>query len=109
MDIVLRFLHNLGTGSSLPKTTLRAKINGVWARGACKNLGPPFSATIEASNFKFGIQLGLGEELAKKQLLRPNWRGSGLWDHPEIWNPLFISATIEASNFKFGIQVGHGK
>jgi len=75
MDIVLRFLHNLGTGSSLPKTTLRAKINGVWARGACKNLGPPFSATIEASNFKFGIQLGLGEELAKKQLLRPKLVG----------------------------------
>jgi len=84
---------------------------GVQARGASKNIWDPLfiSATVEASNFKFGIQLGLGEELAKKQLLRPNWRGSGLWDHPEIWNPLFISATIEASNFKFGIQVGHGK
>jgi len=35
---------------------------GVWARGACKNLGPPiYSATVEASNFKFGTQLGLGE------------------------------------------------
>ena len=32
MHIVLKFLHNLGTGSSLPKTTLRAKINRVWAR-----------------------------------------------------------------------------
>ena len=59
---MLKFLHNLDTGSSLPKTTLRAKINGVWAKGACKNLGPLFiSATVEASNFKFGIQLGLGE------------------------------------------------
>ena len=45
---------------------------GVSARGACKNLGPLFiSATVEASNFKCGIQLALGEELAKKQLLRP--------------------------------------
>jgi len=63
MHIVLKFfLHNLGTGSSLPKTTFRAKINGVLARGASKNLGPLFiSATVDASNFKFGKQLGLGE------------------------------------------------
>ena len=33
------------------------------------------SATVEASNFNFGIQLGLGEELAKKQLLRPKLAG----------------------------------
>ena len=40
---------------------------GVWARRACKNLGPPiYFCNVEASNFKFGIQLGLGEELAKK-------------------------------------------
>ena len=33
------FLHNLGTGSSLSKTTSRAKI---WSGlGAFKNLGPP--------------------------------------------------------------------
>ena len=42
------------------------------------------SATVEANNFKFGIQLGLG-------------------------NPLFISATVEASKFKFGTQVGLGE
>ena len=28
MHIVLIFLYNLGTGSSLPKTTFKAKING---------------------------------------------------------------------------------
>jgi len=33
------------------------------------------SATVEASNFKFGIQLGLGEKLAEKQLLRPKLAG----------------------------------
>jgi len=39
-------------------------------------LGPPFiSATVEANNFKFGIQLGLGEELAEKQLSRPKLAG----------------------------------
>jgi len=31
----------VGTGSSLLKTTFMAKINGVWSRGACKNLRPP--------------------------------------------------------------------
>ena len=38
------------------------------ARAASKNLGPPIriSATVEASNFKFGIQLGpLGFGLPK--------------------------------------------
>ena len=38
------------------------KLMGVWARAACNNLGPLFiSATLEVNNFKFGIQLGLGE------------------------------------------------
>ena len=31
--------------------------------------------TVEATNFKFGIQLGLGEELTKKQLLGPKLAG----------------------------------
>ena len=49
----------------------------VRARGASKkNWDPLFiSATVEASNFKFGIQLVLGEGLAKKQLLRPKLAG----------------------------------
>jgi len=56
------FLHTLGTGSILPKTTFMAKINEVWARGASKNLGTLFtSAIIEASNFKLDTQLGFGE------------------------------------------------
>jgi len=29
--------------------------------------GPSISVTFKASNFKFGIQLGFGEELAKKK------------------------------------------
>jgi len=33
------------------------------------------SATVKDSNFKFGIQLVLGEELAKKQHLRPKLAG----------------------------------
>jgi len=57
-----RFLHNLGTGSILPKTTFRVKIMGVWAREHVKIWDSLFiSATVEASNFKFTIQVGLGE------------------------------------------------
>ena len=50
---------------------------GVLARGVSKKIWDPLfiSATVEASNFKFGIQLGLGEELAKKQLLQPKLTG----------------------------------
>jgi len=52
------FLHNLGTR----EVAFQGQINGVSARGACKNLGPLFiSATVEANNFKFDIKLGLGE------------------------------------------------
>jgi len=49
-------VHNLVSGLAYQKTTFRTKIGGVWARGASKkNLGPLLiSATVEASNFKFG-------------------------------------------------------
>jgi len=60
-------------------------------------LGPPFIfATVEASNFKFGIQYttchGLGEELAKKQLLRPKLAGVRARDaSKKFWTPnLFL-------------------
>jgi len=38
-----------------------------------------------------------------------NLRGSGLGQHPKMWDPLLILAGAEASNFKFGIQLGFGK
>jgi len=39
------------------KQSLGPKLAGVWARGASKKIWDPLliSATIEASNFKFGI------------------------------------------------------
>jgi len=47
-------------GNSVPKTTFWAKINGGLGYGSVQNLGHPLfiSATIGASNFKFGMQLG---------------------------------------------------
>jgi len=83
-------------------------LEGGWARGAYKNLGPLcISATVEASNFKFGTQLGFGTSLPKRCLgpkLAGSWRGV----HPKKLGPLLISATVETSNFKFGTQLGFG-
>jgi len=56
------FLTTWVRGVTYQKQLSGPKLMGVWTRGACNNLGPLFiSATVEASNFKFGIQLGLGE------------------------------------------------
>jgi len=66
-----------------------------------KKLGPLLiSATVETSNFKFGIQLGFGTILPKKQRLGPKLAGgAGPGEHPKkIWDPLFISATVKASD-----------
>ena len=49
-------------GVAYQKQLSGPKLMRVWARGSCKNLDLLFiSATFEANNFKFGIQLGLGE------------------------------------------------
>ena len=69
---------NLGLGLAYQKTTFRTKIGGGWARGASKNLGPLcISATVEASNFKFGTQIGFGTSLPKKRRLVPKL--AGVW------------------------------
>ena len=58
-------VHNLGLGVAYQETTFRTKIGrclGQWS--IQKNLDPLLiSATIEASNFKFHIQLGFGSSL----------------------------------------------
>ena len=91
-----QFLHHLGTGCCLPKTTFRTKIGGGWARGASKRNWDPLliSATVEASNFKFGTQLGFGTGLPKNQRFGPKL--VGLWAKgasEKIWDPLRIFAT----------------
>ena len=80
------------------------------ARGASKNLGPlRISATVEASNFKFGTQIGFGTSLPKNNVSDHNWRGSGPEEQPrKIWDPLRIFATVNVSSFKFGTQIGSG-
>ena len=83
------------------KTAFRTKIGGVLARGASQKNWDPllFSATIEASNFKFGTQLAFGTSLPKKQRFGPKL--AGVWAKgasKKSWDPLPIFATVEASD-----------
>jgi len=78
-------------GCCLPKTTFRTKIGGGWARGTSNNLGPlHISATVEASKFKFGTQLGFGTSLPKNNVLYQNWRGSGPGEHPKKFGTPYV-------------------
>ena len=72
---------------------------GVWARGASKKIWDPLYifATVEASNFKFGTQLGFGTILPKTTLRTKIGRGWARGVYENIWDPLFVSATIEAN------------
>jgi len=51
------------------------------------------SATIEASNFKFGTRLGSGQYLTKKQLLGPKLAAvwSGLAEQPKKFGTPYLS------------------
>ena len=66
------------------------------------------SATVEASNFKFGTQLWFGTSLPKTTFWTKIGGGLGQGSIQKIWDPLRIFATIEASNFKFGTQIRFG-
>jgi len=65
-----RWSYQIAFGTSLPKMTFRTKIGGVWARGASEKNGDPLRicANIEASNFKFGTQIGFGTSLTKNDV-----------------------------------------
>jgi len=47
------------------------------------------SATVEASKFKFGTQLGFGTSLPKNVLIQ-NWRGSGPGEHPKKFGTPYV-------------------
>ena len=69
----------LGLGIAYQKTTFRTKISeGPGSGEHPKKLGPLLiSATVKASNFTFGTQLGFGTSLPKKQRLGPKL--AGVW------------------------------
>jgi len=81
---------------------------GVWVRGASKKIWDPplISATVEASNFKFGTQIGFETSLPKMTFRTKIGWGLGQGNIPKNWDRLHIFANVEASNFKFGTQIG---
>ena len=79
------------------------------ARGAPQNVWAPFniSAIAEASEFKFGVQLGFAKDHHKITPREKSKRGPGLGELPKILgSTINISTTAEASEFKFGTQLG---
>jgi len=53
-------------------------LEGGCGRGASKKFGTPcISATVEASNFKFGTQIGFGTSLPKNDVLGSKL--AGVW------------------------------
>jgi len=74
------FLTTWELGVACQKTTFRTKIRGGGlGYGSIQKIWDPLhiSATVEASNFKFGTQLGFGTSLPKNNDLDQNWRGLG--------------------------------
>ena len=74
-------------------------------------MGSPFNifATAEASEFKFGMQLGFAKS-HQKLTPRKKWAWPWVRAAPQnFWRHLNISAMAEASKFKFGMQLGFAK
>ena len=62
-------VHNLGLGLAYQKNNVLDQnwLGVFWARGASKKIWDPLYifATVKASNFKFGTQVGFGTSLPK--------------------------------------------
>ena len=76
-------------GLAYQKQRFGPKLAGVWDREASKKIWDPVHifATVEASNFKFGKQIGFGTSLPENNVLDQNWRGSGPREHPKKLGP----------------------
>jgi len=91
-------VYNLGLRISLPRNNFYdPNWRGIRARGASNKLGLLLiSATVEASNFNFGIQH-----------LEPKWAGVRAGEHPQkMWDPYLF---LQPLKFKFGIQLRFGE
>ena len=64
--------------------------------------------TVEARNFKFGMQIGHGGPKRNNAKLSQKGSTRGHMTYFfKFWDPLHILETVEAINFKFGTQIGH--
>ena len=66
----LNLVHDLGLGLAYQKTTIWTKIGGGLGQGNIQKMWDPLRilATVEASNFKFGTQIGFGTSLPKNDV-----------------------------------------
>ena len=95
-------VHNLGLGLAYQKQRLGPKLAGVWAREHPKKIWDPLRifATVEASNFKFGTQIGFGTSLAKKTTFKTKIAGGlGQGNIQKIGTPyLFLQPLAVATS-----------
>ena len=100
-------------GVACQKQRLGPKLEGAWLGGHPKIWDPlRISATVEASNFKFGTQIGFETSLPKNNVLDQNWRGSGPREHPKkigtpylFLQPLKLATEKLVHNMSSGFQV----
>ena len=75
-----------------------------------KKFGIPLfiSATVEASNFKFGIQVGLGCSLPRNNFYDQNWQGAELGEYPKKFGtPDYLCNRLTATSnlvYKLGLE-----
>ena len=84
-----RFLHHLGTGCCLPKTTFRTKLEGVWARGASKKIATPylFWQPLKLATSNLIHNLGLGLAYQKTTFRTKIGGGPGQGSIQKNWGP----------------------
>jgi len=71
---------------------------------------PNISGTVEAGNFKFGMETEGGEFKRKKSKIASKGVMWGLRDPIlKFVDPLNISQTVAARNFKFGMETEGGE
>jgi len=98
----------LGVSKSYHEFTPERSGHGA-ALGIYQKLSIPYiiSAIAEASDFKFGTQLGLAKAHHKIILQSKSERGPGLGELPNLGNlgVLLISLMAETADFNFGMQL----
>jgi len=102
-------------GVACQKQSLGPKLEKGWI-GSIQKIWDPLRifATVEASNFKFGTQIGFGTNLPKNNILGQNWRGSGPGEHRKKFGTPYVflqPLKLADSNLehKFGLGLAYQK
>ena len=83
---------------------------GVWAKGASKKIGEPLCifSTVEASNFKFGTQIGFGTNLSKTTFMNKISGGYGLGKHTKNGTPYVFLQPLKLATSNLVHHLGLG-